>query len=50
MLLGERELAVRVVFLPALVAADMDRRELARRSRDAISRVLGHTSAVRMTG
>jgi len=50
-LLGERELPVSVVFLPALSAADTDRRELARRSRDAIERALmQQAGAVRMTG
>ena len=51
MLLGERELAVRVVYLSTLSAADTDRRELARRSRDAIACALAQdSSTVRMTG
>ncbi|HXF07181.1 MAG TPA: lysophospholipid acyltransferase family protein [Candidatus Acidoferrales bacterium] len=49
MLLGERELAVSVTFLPILSAAS-DRRELAMRSREAIGRALGHgASAARMS-
>ncbi|HMM44415.1 MAG TPA: lysophospholipid acyltransferase family protein [Candidatus Macondimonas sp.] len=48
-LLGERELAVSVTFLPPLSAAS-DRRELAMRSREAIGRALGHDAgAARMS-